>query len=682
MFLPSVAQATFSEMATGYGLATPGTKDGGLVWADFNGDGFPDVLVNSSEDTEFTRSTLLFWNGGTSTFVDVTATHAPQLRVTAVGRSAIAADVNNDGYVDFARCGSDFDDLVELFINRGPDASPPFSFGTADDAPNFVIDSVLLPGLDCEGLGWLDRQNDGWLDLVVETQGAGVVIFDNPGDGSVAFVAATDTGLPLSTFSSDYLAVTDFDSNGFVDIAVRRDTGFDLFSNDGDGSFTAREDFDLSAPNSNKGGIVFCDFDDDGDWDLFWSDGGVGSDQIYENDAGAFIATGVPLGLADVDIDGIACGDTDNDGDVDLFLSNDGLDLLFVNQGGGNMSFLQSNQGIDSDGDGEAAAMADFDRDGDVDLLINQTGANALFVNDQNDADYLMVRALASVASCPGSLVTRDDLGAVLQLLDAQGEPLSGLREINGGKGHGSQDHAMAHFGLGSYGGAANDYRVRIRFQYGAAPEAIVAARPDALGDYQLLEVVHDDPDADGILTSDELGDTAAALLGDDVDGDGLANWNDLDADGDGIGDGFEAGDTDRCTPASDTDEDGVVDYLDSDSDNDDLLDADEVTLGTNPYKADTDGDGLSDGAEVAAGSDPLDPDDPPPTGVGGSGGDAGTVGAGGAGGVPAGAAPALAAASSCGCRTGSSSVTGSWLLLAAALLLLRRRTSQPPATG
>ena len=42
------------------------------------------------------------------------------------------------------------------------------------------------------------------------------------------------------------------------------------------------------------------------------------------------------------------------------------------------------------------------------------------------------------------------------------------------------------------------------------------------------------------------------------------------------------------------------------DSDGDGLSDAQEVALGTDPFKADTDGDGIPDGIEFRLGMDPL----------------------------------------------------------------------------
>ena len=86
----------------------------------------------------------------------------------------------------------------------------------------------------------------------------------------------------------------------------------------------------------------------------------------------------------------------------------------------------------------------------------------------------------------------------------------------------------------------------------------------------------------------------------------------DEDADDDGVED-----DSDNCpqTPNADQlnfDGDSMGDACDPDDDNDGLLDNDEASHGTNPFKKDTDGDGWSDGWEVKWSYDPLDPDSHP----------------------------------------------------------------------
>lgn len=103
-----------------------------------------------------------------------------------------------------------------------------------------------------------------------------------------------------------------------------------------------------------------------------------------------------------------------------------------------------------------------------------------------------------------------------------------------------------------------------------------------------------------------------------DADGDGIANYLDIDSDNDGIPDNVEAQSTigylqpstgvnatgfpsnygSGFTPI-DTDGDGVPDYLDDDSDNDGTLDIFENGLANTISEIDTDNDGLDDNFET-----------------------------------------------------------------------------------
>lgn len=99
------------------------------------------------------------------------------------------------------------------------------------------------------------------------------------------------------------------------------------------------------------------------------------------------------------------------------------------------------------------------------------------------------------------------------------------------------------------------------------------------------------DTDGDTISDEDEGGE--------DLDGDGIPNFEDDDSDGDGIPDSVEAGDDDLDTPPDDADGDGKPNFLDLDSDNNSIPDADDGL-------DDFDGDGRADFMDIDDDNDGL----------------------------------------------------------------------------
>jgi len=119
--------------------------------------------------------------------------------------------------------------------------------------------------------------------------------------------------------------------------------------------------------------------------------------------------------------------------------------------------------------------------------------------------------------------------------------------------------------------------------------------------------------DADGDTIADEHEGRGADI---DTDGDGTPDWQDLDSDGDGIPDYREAGDDKTGTPPIDSDGDGTPDFRDTDSDDNgrpdgvdgvDDLDGDGIS---NFADLDDDGDGILDKDEIGPSpAMPLDSD-------------------------------------------------------------------------
>ena len=131
-------------------------------------------------------------------------------------------------------------------------------------------------------------------------------------------------------------------------------------------------------------GVVFFDYDSDGDADLYFVNSGNirqegqnrGQAQqgniLYRNDGnGGFVDVTAVSGTGDIGYGmAAAAGDIDNDGDADLYVANFGGDVLYRNNGDGTFTDITEAAGIDNDLWGIAAVYLDFDVDGDLDIFV------------------------------------------------------------------------------------------------------------------------------------------------------------------------------------------------------------------------------------------------------------------------------------------------------------------------
>ena len=463
----SVAQPTFTKNVNASLVINQigGTKEGGAVWADFDNDGNLDVAVNTGNSGS--SNTSLFQNNGDGTFTDVTSTYINDIGTgnDCCERSLAWGDLNNDGFIDLI--GNTYNQ-IEIYLNRGTDTTPNFMFGVgAGMTPNMVITS-MTDGMNSEGLGIMDYNNDGWLDIVVENDQYGIDIFRNDktgtrGTASTFFTQVTlnssgNLGLPSgpgggSADKGDYLATGDYDNDGFMDILGRKHGGMDdLWTNDQDGTFTVNSSFSegVIGSSGNKGGVVFCDFDTDGDFDIFWTD--EGTNQIWLQDpTGTFTATSKPTLPGTPDIDGCACGDVDNDGDIDLFLGNNtGNSYLFINTTSNpnsvaDLSFTRTDIAVNANAEG--VNLVDYDNDGDVDIYVNVNGGNnQLWDNDNCDGGGCDFFKVVTQDCIDGTTVTRPVVGGTMVLKDDIGNIVNASQDMNSAMGHGAQNPAILNF--------------------------------------------------------------------------------------------------------------------------------------------------------------------------------------------------------------------------------------------
>jgi len=493
---------TWEEKAKDWNVDIKGSKAGGMSFYDYDKDGDLDLLVNTN-DSKY--GSALLRNEGNNTYKDVTKELAPDLEDKVLERSAVWGDLNNDGYADFVRNRSystQWASSIEIYI-QDPSTGV-FGDGSGGSKPLYAgdytasADIFIHDGCNTEGLGFVDFDGDGDLDIIFDNHNHGVDILRNTtidhetllptgSNGPGLFEHATKRngaavvlGLNQTATDGDYGAFVDINDDGWVDIFMRKSKENDFFLNIG-GTFTNGQDL-AEATNNNKGSNAIYDFDNDGDFDVFWTENDL--NQIFRNDFGNWTplglggSTGIPTTFS-TEINEAAGGDIDNDGDIDLFLVGKDRTFLYINQlndpelgvdVGQPMTFVLDDS--EDFTDGEAAygtLLLDIDDDGDLDVYFNRTNGNRLYINELYDAsdpddekDLLYVNIIDDRSTYMAPNAQRPAIGATAVLADCNGRVLSGMRELSGGNSRGVQNPTKIHFGL-PYGRNYN-YNVIVKY--------------------------------------------------------------------------------------------------------------------------------------------------------------------------------------------------------------------------
>ncbi|MGE0595254.1 MAG: FG-GAP-like repeat-containing protein [Hyphomonadaceae bacterium] len=343
------------------------------------------------------------------------------------------ADVDGDGDLDLMATGG-YSPVTRplsyrrnvLYLNDGGG-----TFTHANDPAWETADNPF------SGSAWGDADGDGDLDAFVSTQHRRPdVFYRNLGGGRFAreaLSAATET--QGSNFSSTW---ADIDQDGDLDLSSGGPTlelaaTLQHYRND-DGRFVRVEGLPIDNGASNPGAIIWADFDNDGDPDLFAANSNIlrlndidpaehESPQLYRNDGGWRFERIEGQGFSDIAYASAAAaaGDIDNDGDLDIYLGMyRGADHIFLNDGAGRFSRDARFVAPVHEQWATSAAFADFDGDGDLDLLSAGYQAGiALWVNDGTGAFTIGDAALLSRTSTYSGAATGDidgdgDLDAVV----------------------------------------------------------------------------------------------------------------------------------------------------------------------------------------------------------------------------------------------------------------------------
>ena len=439
---------TFTDVTEKVGLA--GRKESRIAWADFNNDGYDDILLSGR---------VLFLNSKGDSFIDHTV--GSGIRGNGVN-GGVCADFNNDGNMDFyATSGGKSKQADRLWSGNGD--------GTFEDVTASA--GSINDTFPTEGAAWGDYDADGYVDLYCanyevwrKVSGLPDFLYRNNGNGT--FSNVTEHAGIKAPFGDDRAGRGvnwgDYDNDGDLDIYVsdyRLQENL-LFRNSGDGTFTNVAAALGVAGVENDGwwghtiGSEWGDYDNDGDLDLVTANLAhpryiefSNKTMLYENMGSPnwdFI-DGREKGAIKYDEthSDPSWGDVDADGDLDLYITSiykDRRSFLYENLGDGKFRDITWLSGVRAF-NGWGCAFSDYDNDGDLDLFVASGSGVHLFRNDGNRNKWLEVKLIG------GEKSNRAAIGARITV--KQGRNMQ-IREVEGGKGTTSQHSLIQFFGLGT----------------------------------------------------------------------------------------------------------------------------------------------------------------------------------------------------------------------------------------
>ena len=570
------------------GDGTPDYLDSSL---DEDGDGIPDIVEGTGDDDmdgipnyldtdsdndgivdgfEAGNSGLDTDGDGIDDSFDVDQTGGQDANGDGIDDDIVPTDTDNDGIADYIDLDSDNDgvpDVVESQLNI---------VDTDGDGIEDQYDVDATGGVDTDGdgiddafdvdaTGGFDADGDGIDDatlIFTDTDGDGLADYldqDSDNDGISDSVESDISGQDADmdgiddAFDIDFTGGMDTNNDGIDDSVNLTDT-------DGDGVIDMH---DLDSDNdglldTQEAGIV----DENGDGfaddssvlitDPIDTDGDGISDyrDLDSDNDGTFDIVGTPASGLDINNDGMIdpADDIDGDGIYDIYDANPG--------GRG------TSPGIDDDGDGIPSHIdKDDDNDGIADIVegVGDSDGDGIpdYLDVDSDNDGLPDAFEADRPAPTGLDSDGDGIDDAYDVditggIDSDGDGIDDAFVISDTDNDGIADY----LDLDSDGDGINDSQEQV-----LAVLSGVDSDNDGIDDAIDVDfTLGNDANFDGI------DDNALDLI--DIDGDGIANFRDLDSDGDGISDN-EEGDID-------SDGDGIPNYKDLDSDGDGILDSQE----------------------------------------------------------------------------------------------------------
>ncbi len=419
----------------------------GATWVDFDQDGDLDLYVVTGFAAD--NNNVLYRND-VGTFVRVTG--VPVVLDAADSACSTWADYDNDGDVD---C------FVSNLVSQGGMLFEGHAGGALTLNTGAGLGGMGLKGTGC-AWGDYDNDGHLDLIVAALIGQGGIVtgnrLFHNDGDGTFTEVS---TGPMVTTLDSHHHPTwSDYDGDGDLDLFFASGAAGGLkldrlYRNQlietGSATFTAITAGPIATDVRDSQVLSWVDYDNDGDLDLYAVNYSNVANQLYRNDGASFtkITTAGPIVTEVGASHGVVWGDFDNDGDQDAYVVRDlgDVDRYYRNEGNGTFTRITTGAFVNSPLSGYGAAAGDYDSDGDLDLFVptaRSEGASILYRNDLVPGNHSLTLL------CRGTTANRSAIGAKVRVhAMIGGLPRWQLREILAGTSYGGHNALDAHFGLG-----------------------------------------------------------------------------------------------------------------------------------------------------------------------------------------------------------------------------------------
>jgi hypothetical protein len=279
---------SFSEQTS---ISLEGASNGSVSWADYNNDGFLDILITGYGNTSSGVTSIIYKNNGDNTF-----TKQNDINLTGIYLSSSEwGDFNNDGYIDILMSGFTGSTRVsKIYKNNGGNGFSEFS-------------GANLQGVHRGSVSWGDYNNDGNLDILLtgyNSSNASISkIYKNNGS-AYGYTFTEQSGITLAGAYYSSTSWGDYDNDGDLDIILsgtnKQNTTFTKIYKNTNNNFT--EQTTISVDGIKDGFVQWADLDNDKDLDFLYS--GFNNDSysivsgVYKNNTlTANQAPSIPTGL-------------------------------------------------------------------------------------------------------------------------------------------------------------------------------------------------------------------------------------------------------------------------------------------------------------------------------------------------------------------------------------------------